>query len=156
MFTTLERLEPNTPKPLSHILASYFQKFINYWTQTDIRFLGDLRGEMVDMPVEICVRWNGNIRGTLIVRCDDDFTKWFSRNRNVRFSDACTGKEMLDEMIAEYGAYLICNFWKPELLEIGPLLPRPCRPEDWPVETPAAAFGVLVDKHPVEIRFWIE
>src|SRR5579863_2179150 len=96
MFTTLERLEPNTPKPLSHILASYFQKFINYWTQTDIRFLGDLRGEMVDMPVEICVRWNGNIRGTLIVRCDDDFTKWFSRNRNVRLSDACTGKEMLD------------------------------------------------------------
>ena len=157
MKATLEKLEPLTPsKPVSHLLANLFQKFMKYWTQTDIRFLGNLPEEIVDMPVELCVRWNGNVRGTLIIRFHDDFMKWFNENKNYRPLNICAGKEMLNEMIAEYCAYLISNFWKPELVKIGPLLPRPCRPEDWPTQAPAAAFGVLVDQHPVEIRFWTD
>ncbi len=157
MIATLERLEPNTPTmPISHLLANFFQKFIKYWTQTDIQFLGNLQEEVVEMPVELCVRWNGNARGTLIIRCYDDFIKWFTQNKNYKPLNVCTGKEILIEMISEYCTYVVCNFWKPELLEIGPLLPRPCHQEDWPSQLPAAAFGVLVGKHPVEIRFWID
>jgi hypothetical protein len=157
MNATLERLESHTPsKPISHILANYFQKFISYWTQTNLRFLGDLQEEVVDMPVEICMHWNGNASGTLIIRCYDDFLKWFSVSKSYRPLSICTGKEVLNEMIAEYCTYLICNFWQPELLEIRTMSPRPCRPEDWPSETPVAAFGVLVEKHPVEIRFWMD
>ena len=94
--------------------------------------------------------------GVMIIRCYDDFIKWFNQNKNYRPLNVCTGKEMLHEMISEYCTYVICNFWKPELLKIKAPLPRPCRPEDWPFRTPDAAFGVLVEKHPVEIRFWMD
>jgi hypothetical protein len=157
MLTTLEKLQPNTPtKPISHILANYFQKFINYWTHTDVRFLGELQEGIVDMPVEICVRWKGNAQGTMIIRCYEDFLIWFNKNKSYKPLNVCTGKEMLYEMIGEYCIYVVCNFWNPKLLEIGPLLPRPCRLEDWSDQTAEAAFGVLVNNHPIEIRFWME
>jgi hypothetical protein len=157
MIATMERLEPNTPTmPVSHLMANFFQKFAKHWTGTDVRYLGDLQEEVLEMPVEICVKWKGNAQGTLIIRCYDDFIQWFAKSKVYKPLSVCTGKEMLNEMIGEYCTYVICNFWDPRLLEITAPQPRPCGPGDWPSNKPAAAFGVLVEKHPVEIRFWMD
>jgi hypothetical protein len=156
MNQTMERLEPNTPTmPISHILAGYFQKFIHYWSKGEVRYLGELREEPVDMPVELCVRWNGNARGMLVIRCYEEFVHWLSQGKGYKPVSFYTGKEIMNEMVSQYCVYLIHNFWRPELLEIGPIQPRASIPEDWPKSAPETAFSLLVEDHPVEIRFWI-
>jgi hypothetical protein len=154
---TLQRLEPNTPAmPPSHILANYFQKFIKYWTGSNVRYLGELQDNVVEMPVEWSVRWEGNASGMLVIRCYDDFVSWTSRSKSYKPLRFCTGKEIFNEMVAQYAVYLIHNFWRPDLLEIGPIQPRLSTPEEWPSSSPEAAFSVLIEDHPVEIRFWMD
>ena len=84
MIQTLERLEAFTPAmPIPHILANYFQKLIRYWTKTDVRYLGEIEDVALDMPVELCVRWNGNANGMLVIRCYEDFPKWLKSRRVI-------------------------------------------------------------------------
>jgi hypothetical protein len=157
MINTMERLEPFTPAmPVSHILANYFQKLIRYWAKTNVRFLGDIGEDVLPMPVELCVRWAGNASGMLVIRCYDDFVKWLKKGKGYKPANLSSEKEILNEMVAQYGVYLIHNFWKSELLKIGPILTRPCRPEEWPARPATAAFSVLVEDHPVEIRLWLD
>jgi len=157
MIQTLERLEPFTPAtPISHILANYFQKLIRYWAQTDVRYLGEIEDVALDMPVELCVRWNGNASGMLVIRCYEDFPKWLKRSKGYKPLNVCTEKEMMNEMVAQYGVYLVHNFWNPELLKIGPMVARPCQQQEWPAHPADAAFSVLAHDHPVEIRLWLD
>ena len=78
------------------------------------------------------------------------------KSKGYKPLNVCTEKEMMNEMVAQYGIYLVHNFWKPELLRIGPMLVRPCQPRDWPSLPSSAAFSVLVGEHPVEIRLWMD
>lgn len=154
----IEKLEPFTPAiPIPHIMANFFQKFVNYWAlKTSVKYLGELQDWPVDMPVELCVRWKGNASGTVVFRCYDGFVKWLNKNKGYKPLNFATEKEMLNEMVGLYCTYLIYNFWRPELLKISPILTRPCTPEEWPTQYPDAAFGLLVDGNPVEIRLWVD
>jgi hypothetical protein len=157
MNAVLETLEPFTPaEPISHILANYFNKFVRYWSRNaEVRYLGEAQDVTVEMPIERCVRWEGNAQGTLVVRCYDDFLKWLRETKGYKPLSFGTGKEILDELAGLYGTYLIHNFWKADLLKIKSLNIQSTSPEKWPDNEPDAAFCLLVEGHPVEIRFWM-
>jgi len=158
MQATIERLEPFTPAmPISHIMANFFQKFIKYWmSKSEVKYLGELQEWPVDMPVERCVRWNGNARGMVVFRCYEGFVKWLKENKGYKPLNFGSENEMLNEMVGLYCTYVINNFWRPELLKIGPILTKPCTLEEWPTLSPDAAFSLLVEGNPVEIRLWMD
>ena len=158
MNETLERLEPHTPAgPVSHILANYFHKFVHYWSKgAQVRFLGEAQEFPVEMPIERAVRWEGNARGTVVVRCYEGFVKWLKKNKGYKPLNFGTENEMLNEMAGLFSTYLIHNFWEAESLKISPLKIDPSNPQLWPAGRAEAAFSLVVEGHPVEIRFWME
>ncbi len=158
MPETLERLEPFTPAaPLPHILANYFAKFVRYWSkQAEVRYLGPAQDIPLEMPIERSVRWEGNARGTVVVRCYEGFAKWLKKNKGYKPLNFGTENEMMNEMAGLFSTYLIHNFWESEQLRISPIQIKTSRQEEWPEGQADAAFSLLVEGHPVEIRFWAE
>ena len=157
MPETLEILEPHTPAgPVSHILANYFNKFVGYWSKgAEVRFLGEAQDIPLEMPVERRVKWEGNARGTVVIRCYDGFLKWLKKNKGYKPLNFGTEKEILNEMAGLFSTYLIRNFWEPGLLKISPLSIEESSPGEWPAGRAEAAFSLIVEGHPVEIRFWM-
>jgi hypothetical protein len=151
-----EKLEPFTPAvPITYILANLFNKFMKYWTNSEVEYLGVLKDKPLEMPVEISIPWNGNTHGTLTIRCQEGFIQWLSKCKSDESANALTENEIFNKTVRHFCAYVIHTFWKSEHLRIGPLLPISSRPEVWPSDSPDAAFSVRVEQHPVEIRLWM-
>jgi len=121
-----------------------------------VRYLGEAQDMPLEMPVERRVRWTGNAGGTVVIRCYEGFLKWLKGNKGYKPLNFGTEKEMLNEIAGLFATYLIKNFWKAERLSISPLEIQPSSSEEWPDRPAEAAFSVLVEGNPVEIRLWLD
>lgn len=142
--------------PCSMDLAKHFHHFVKYWAGKDVDYLGEAAEGPVEMPVELAVRWNGSVKGHLVVRCFPEFMKWLSESRDYKPLHLCTGNEIFSEMATLYCIYLIQQFWLSEDFQMGPILPRPSTPAHWPAREPHATCSLLVENNPVEIRLWMD
>ncbi|MGH7740123.1 MAG: hypothetical protein ACREL1_08260 [bacterium] len=154
----LEEIEvPSTePIPCSMELAVRFQRFIKYWAQAEVDYLGYAPDDNLDLPVEISVRWTGSVKGTLVIRCYPEYLKWLADSRAYKPLNLCTEKEIFNEMGTLYGIYLIQHFWLSEIFELGPVLARPSTPDTWPRREPDSTCSLLVGSNPLEIRLWVD
>ncbi len=137
-------------------LSTLFRGFVQYWAGGDAEYNGQALEDREDMPEEIKIRWKGSLSGILVIRCQRSFLKWLEEKRNSKLPRSGSGRELFNEMATLYCIYLVQNFWVSELFELGLILPRPSAPRDWPPRDPNATCQLLVDTHPLEIRFWAD
>jgi hypothetical protein len=161
MVETLAEIqqENSTPPlflPRSLDLFTLFKGFVQYWAGGDVECRGQILEDQREMPEELKIRWKGSLSGTLVIRCQSPFLQWLEEKRNSRLPRPGNGREFFCDMTVLYCIYLIQNFWVSELFELGLILPRPSSPRDWPAREPDATCRLLVDTHPLEIRFWAD
>jgi hypothetical protein len=151
LHSTVNRLSA----PGSMELSSLFRNFIRYWAGMKANYHGEIHDEPAPMPVEICVRWNGPVRGTLVLRCFADFSKRVQKNFDSSWTPMVE-KELLGELATLFCVHLINSYWSRDFFEMGPVLARPSHPGDWPPRTADATCNLSVDQQWVELRLWVD
>lgn len=143
---------PRLPHALE--LTVLFREFVHYWTgfSTVIPEPGPPQGPAD--PVEFATRWNGSVKGTLVLRASRGFLEKLAQNFQEKGANAC-GNALLQEMTTLYSIFLVHYAWMDELFELGPILARPSQPSLWPSGKPHASCAVEVEGEPVEIRLWL-
>jgi hypothetical protein len=145
----------SAPLPSSMDLATHFQKFVKYWADADLQYLGPIREDVSNMPVEVSVKWKGTIGGRIVIRCRPEILKWLRESRDYKPLNLCTENEIFNEMSSLYAVYLIYSFWMSDFSEMGLILPRPSTAADWPHKEPDATCALSVQNNLVEIRLWV-
>src|SRR5581483_4226568 len=62
--------------PSSVDLGRHFEKFVQYWADAEYQYLGPIRDDRTDLPVEVSIRWKGEVGGRIVIRCRSGFLKW--------------------------------------------------------------------------------
>lgn len=137
-------------------LAKCFQRFVEYWAGRSVDFLGQVPDEIVEMPVEVSLKWKGPVGGTLVIRCYREFLTWLRDSRDYKPLHLCTEKEIFNEMATLCCLHVIQSFWIKDIAGLGLILPRPSTPEAWPLREPDATCSLLAGPNPVEIRLWVD
>jgi hypothetical protein len=86
------KIDPMTDPPVAipspGDLGLYFEKLVVYWNgNAQVDFLGPASGKRIDLPLEVTVRWEGSVSGTLIIRCQVEFLDWIMENQRHHLPD---------------------------------------------------------------------
>jgi len=151
---SLPLYSPRLPHTLE--LTVLFREFIKYWTgfQTRIPELHSLKS-LAD-PIEYATRWNGSVKGTLVLRTSHRFQQKLMNFFQEKGVSVSSGNALFQEMVTLYSIFLIHYAWMNELFELGPILARPSRPALWPAVEPHAFCAVEAEGELVEIRLWLD
>ncbi|GEM_PF-2194872 len=147
---------PSPRLPHSLELTVLFREFVQYWTgfRTKIPDLG-VRPSLAD-PVEYATRWNGSVKGTLVLRSSNRLLEKLAAFFQDQGASVPSKNALFQEMATLYSIFLVHYAWMDELFELGPILARPSRPALWPPDQPHAFCAVEVEGEPVEIRLWLD
>jgi hypothetical protein len=133
---------------LAHILGSI--------PGTPIQDLGRPVEGPADLPLECGIRLSGGPTGLLVVRTNSSLSSRLRESQPGSDDRRAGEREALNGLAVLLCINLLVGHWKPSLPNLGPILPRPSTPRDWPARPPDAACAFLADKDPVEARLWIE
>lgn len=143
---------PRLPHALE--LTVLFREFVHYWTGFRTMIPESGSPQAPTDPVEFATRWNGSVKGTLVLRTSRRFLEKLAQNFQEKGTNA-GGNTLLQEMATLYSIFLVHYAWMEELFELGPILARPSQPSLWPSSEPHASCAVEVEGEPVEIRLWL-
>src|SRR5579859_1329273 len=107
--------------PTAAELGGLFIKFCAYWAGKESNYQGEIPEKKPSLPLEWTVRWEGAVRGMLVIRYAAEFSNCLQKNPGFphpNFSD----QDLPREMASLYGAYVIHSFWAEKFREIGPII----------------------------------
>src|ERR1700733_4204322 len=133
-------VQPSTVIPHTMELTVLFREFMAYWAGLKTEFLDWGTVQPSVKSVEYIVRWNGSVKGTLVVRSSERLLdKLMDRFREMD-KGFPNKTALLQEMVTLYTVFLINSTWMDEYFNLGPILARPCKPEDRPSMTESHVF----------------
>jgi hypothetical protein len=155
----LERpsIRPSTVVPHTMELTVLLSEFMAYWAGAKTEFLDWGSVQPLAKPVEYIVRWNGSVKGTLLFRSSDRLLDKLMDRFQEKDKGFPNKTALFQEMVTLYSIFLINSTWVDDAFTLGPILARPCKPQDRPPMTESHVFCAMgVDREPVEIRLWID
>jgi len=154
MVHTDPNLTSNLPTHFN--LCHLFERIVRSWGGQHFDHLGEVTGDISDLPIERSVLLTGTLNGLMVVRTSLEFTGWLQDQREGTFLGRYPATEILDELISLFCLYLFHDFWNPTTFHVGPIRPLASTPKDWPPTPPHTSCLVLVEGHPVELRLWMK
>ncbi len=136
---------------LGHLL----ERILRSWDAGEIRHLAPPDGPVSYLPLERMVTLTGSLNGLLVVRSTREFAVHLRGQRENTPLGRYPEEEVFEELISLFCLYLFHDFWRPHLFKIGPILPFPSIPRDWPAENPDSFCALTVNGFPLEIRLWL-
>jgi len=133
-----------------------FERFMAYWVGEPVRLTGLLDASFSPESPEFTVEWSGMAPGRLSVRFDATFYLWLVHKRDFKRINLYTENELLKEITALYGLYLIRYFSMADLAETGSILPRRQTAVELPKGAADAQIILKVEQCPVEIKLWLQ
>ena|SRR5581483_8779799 len=143
------------PLPLLD-LSHLFEKVVRIWGLNTIHHLGKTLDPPAYLPLERMVTLSGAVKGFLVVRSNREFALWLRSRRENTVLGRYPEEEIFDELVSLFCLYLVHSFWKPHLFSLGPVVPFPSIPNDWPNESARFSTALMVEEFPLEIRLWVE
>ncbi len=145
-----------TDPPSPEDLMLLFERFMAYWYGEPVRLTGLQGASFSPESPEFTVEWFGMSPGRLNVRFDARFYLWLVHKRDFKRINLYTENELLKEITALYGLYLIRYFSMVDLAETGPILPRRQALAELPDRDPDSQIILKVERCPVEIKLWLQ
>ena len=145
-----------TDLPSPEDLLLLFERFMAYWYGEPVHLTGLLDASFSPESSEFTVEWSGLVQGRLNVRFDASFYLWLVHKRDFKRINLYTENELLKEITALYGLYLIQYFSMADLAETGPILPRRQAAAELPGRDPDSKIILKVEQCPVEIKLWLQ
>jgi hypothetical protein len=142
--------------PSPEDLMLLFERFMAYWYGEPVHLTGLLDASFNPESSEFTVEWSGFVQGRLNIRFDTTFYLWLVRKRDFKRLNLYTENELLKEITALYGLYLIRYFSMADLAETGPVLPRRQAVSELPDQDPDSRIILKVEQCPVEIKLWLQ
>jgi hypothetical protein len=142
--------------PSPEDLMLLFERFLDYWCGESVHLTGLLSGSFGPESSEFTVQWEGLVSGRLNLRFDDAFYPWLVRERDFKRLNFYTETELLKEVTALYGLYLIRYFSMADLADTGILLPHRQAAGELPDRKPDSQILLKVEQCPLEIKLWLE
>jgi hypothetical protein len=142
--------------PSPEELMVLFERFMVYWCEESVHLTGLVSGSLDPESSEFTVQWTGLVRGRLNLRFDPAFYPWLVRERGFKRLNFYTETELLKEITALYGLYLIRYFSMADLADTGVLLPQRQAASELPDRDPDSQILLKVEQCPLEIKLWLE
>ncbi len=142
--------------PSPEDLMLLFERFTAYWYGEPVHLTGLLDASFSPESSEFTLEWSGLAPGRLNLRFDPSFYLWLVRKRDFKRINLYTENELLKEITALYGLYLIRYFSMADLAETGPLQPRRQAAAELPDRNPDSQIFLKVEQCPVEIKLWLQ
>jgi len=140
--------------PDGGILSRLMRQILGNGSFADIQLLGLPVEGPAELPVEYGIRLTGGSKGWLNLRTNPAFPRWLRNTHPDPEVRRSTDPDAMKTLTILYGVALVLECGSPILFDFGPILPRPSDPRNWPPRPPDASCALLVDKNPVEIRYW--
>jgi hypothetical protein len=135
-------------------LFNLFQKALSEYADLACEHIGaPVEGPSV-MSLERSVRLDGTIRGLLVLRAHRKLGGMLLEKTSVGNGHADSREAVFDYLVRLFSEQLVRSFWS--LRDFAPLDTQISSPQVWPAREPSAGCALLVEKYPVEIRFWLE
>lgn len=149
--------KPRTFPPLPLLdLSHLFEKVVRIWGLSTVHHLGKIQDQQTYLPLERMVTLTGAVKGFLVVRSTREFALWLRSRRENTVLGRYPEEEIFEELVSLFTLYLVHSFWKPHLFSLGPVVPFPSIPSDWPNEPARFSATLMVEEFPLEIRLWLE
>jgi len=138
-------------------LTVLFNEFMAYWAGLKTEVMDWGLAQPSSKPVEFIVRWNGSVKGALVIRSSERLMDKLRSALQEKGKDFDSRTAVFQEMVTLYSIFLINSMWMDDLFNLGPLMARPCGAQDRPPMTQSHSFCAIgVEREPVEIRLWLD
>ena len=136
-------------------LSQLFGQVLRIWGVTQVVHSGPLTEPPAYLPMERMVTLSGAMKGFLVVRSTREFALKLREKRENSPLGRYPEEEIFEELVSLFCLYLVHSFWKSHLFRLGPIVPFPSIPEDWPSGPPRSAIALQVEDFPLEVRLWV-
>lgn len=140
--------------PASLETFGVFQSVLKNGVRLSADYIGlPVEGPSV-MSLERSVYLSGSFKGVFVIRAHRKFAPLLLEKSAAQAVVPSSGEEAFDQLVERFCAETVKAFWAPEPFR--PFLIQPCNPRFWPKRMPDSACALLVERYPMEIRFWME
>lgn len=132
-----------------------FRDLIKKWADLPVKYIGiPALGPSV-MSLERSVYFSAHVKGMLNMRCHQKFGQILADSVMVHNSGHLpVSKEDAFQVVVDQFCAVLMSARNAQGYRAHPS--SPSNPNFWPRQKPQAACALLVDRFPVEIRFWVE
>jgi hypothetical protein len=134
------------------VLFKIFQKTLSETADLACEYIGEpVEGPSV-MSLERSVRFAGPLQGLLVLRAHRNLGGMLLEKSNRGNGHTDSREAAFDYLARLFCERLIQTYGS--LRDFEPLGTQMSNPQVWPIHAPFAGSAILVEKYPVEIRFW--
>ncbi len=148
--------QPGFRVPSSFELAEVLDRILGQWAYLSAVPSGKPSAGPVPFALEFSVRLCGPVNGCLNLRASRAFAEDLAFAATGDLNAAGDAEDAFQELCNLLASQLIRDFFGGTHETFERFLPMPSTPGIWPVENPNSECLALIEKHPLEIRLWIE
>jgi hypothetical protein len=134
------------------ILFKIFQKTLSETADLACEYIGEPVEGPSAMSLERSVRLAGPLQGLLVLRAHRKLGGMLLEKSNRGNGHTDSQEAAFDYLVRFFCERLVQAYWS--LRDFAPLGTQMSSPQVWPIHAPFAGSAILVEKYPVEIRFW--